>query len=46
MKSKITVTLENVDKLKSAIIKAENKLAEFREAVKELEKISLEVQIG
>lgn len=45
MKSTLTVSLENVDKLKSAIEKAENKFAELHEALDELEKINLEVKV-
>ncbi|MCM1277171.1 MAG: hypothetical protein NC299_17745 [Lachnospiraceae bacterium] len=45
MTSKLTVTMENADKLKSAVNNVENKLAELREAIDELENINLEVQI-
>lgn len=38
MKTKLTVSLTNIDKLKSAIENTENKLAELREAIDELEK--------
>ncbi len=45
MKTKLTVSLTNIDKLKSAIENTENKLVELREAIDELEKIELEVQL-
>ncbi len=45
MKTKLTVSLTNIDRLKSAIENTENKLAKLRETIDELEKIELEVRI-
>lgn len=46
METTVTVTLENTEKLKAAVEKAEKKLSEFKEAVGELEAIQLEIQLN
>ena len=45
METKLEVSLTNINALKSAIKKTENKLAELKEAIVELEKVGLEVQV-
>lgn len=45
METSVKVSLQNAEKVKSALDKAENKLTELREAIDELEKIELEVQV-
>ena len=44
METTVKVSLKNVDTVKAALDKAENKLTELRKAIDELEKIELEVQ--
>lgn len=41
---KVTVTISNIDQIKSMISNVENKLAELKEAVCELEHMELEIE--
>lgn len=41
----LTVSIANLENIKAQIQKAENKLSELKEAVEELDKMSLEVEI-
>lgn len=45
METSVKVSLKNAERIRAALDKAENKLTELREAIDELEKIELEVQI-
>lgn len=45
METKLSVSLTNINELKSAVKKTENKLAELKKAISELEKIDFEVQV-
>lgn len=41
----LTVSIANLENIKAQILKAENKLSELKEAVEELDKMSLEVEV-
>ena len=45
METTVKISLQNAEKVKFALDRAENKLTELREAIDELEKIELEVQV-
>ena len=44
METTVTVSIANLERLKEAVKNAEEKLSDFKEAVRELEEIELEIK--
>lgn len=45
METTVTVSIANLERLKEAVKNAEEKLSDFKEAVRELEAIELEIKL-